>query len=237
MAENYSHLFIPTSPLFRPSTADLARFFEGVVKTGIVGQVDEFHFQRVRSVEPEVRIGRNPFSGESVVLRMPTFQVEYGEVILDPTEIEARARSATDYNVSVFGTGDSRNSPLTVGTIERSGWTPFARPFRVDIECRIRSTTVSMSSIYGEEADKLKIKRFGEPCDTENRTGYFADPDKMTVAEVQGAGCASFWIELGFGKWLCPRVDSSQVALADPDFTRFAAETFGVDFLQGFIMG
>jgi hypothetical protein len=187
MAENYKHLFIPTSPIFRPSGGDLARFFEGIFKKGVVGPLYKIYFTEVHAVEPKVLVGRNPFTGESIVARMPTIQAKRSEVLPDATAIEARTVSATDFNVSVSGTGDPRTSPVAV--------------------------------------------------DPENSTGYFTDPDDMTVFEVQGAGCASYSIELHFGKWLRPRSDSGHLALADPDFTRLAEETFGLDFLRGFSSG
>jgi hypothetical protein len=50
------------------------------------------------------------------------------------------------------------------------------------------------------------VPMFGSECESETATGIFPNPWTGEVIEVANAGCARFWIEFEFGKFIYPDV-------------------------------
>jgi hypothetical protein len=244
MSENYSHLLIPKSPTYRPKAADLAVFFQTAIDAGIVGKSpDELHFQAIRWVKPKTLRGKNPATGEPLIFRLPPYEGVHPIALKSPEDIPAKTRNRKDFNVWISGNCPQRLAPVPVGAIEKGRWKPWKHRLALRLACCVRSKLVSMSNTpnnivsMGNTQDNDDVPRFRHPCKRTNRVGYFTDPITMNVIEVPDAGCASFWIELEFGKWLVPRAVEKNVSLARPDFIRLASNAFQVEFRQGCFWG
>jgi hypothetical protein len=79
-------------------------------------------------------------------------------------------------------------------------------------------------------------RRAGKP-NSFSRPGSYTDPLTMRTIKVAGAGCARFWIEVEFGKWLCPLIEGERLDLVDKAFLQTARDAFGMDFAQGCVWG
>jgi hypothetical protein len=55
----------------------------------------------------------------------------------------------------------------------------------------------------------------------------------MEVIAVQGAGCASFWIEFEPGKFLFPEFTANSLELLNPSIVAEAKSVFKSAFVQG----
>jgi hypothetical protein len=64
----------------------------------------------------------------------------------------------------------------------------------------------------------------------------FRHPRRDLEFTIPKAGCARFWIEFRFGKWLYPRVRES-LDLIHPDILAKAEEAFRTGFAQGCLWG
>jgi hypothetical protein len=76
------------------------------------------------------------------------------------------------------------------------------------------------------------IPAFGSRCEAEPDAGIFSNPWTGSAIEVAGAGCARFWIEFEFGKFVLPRIED-RLDLLSPAVVNLAEDCFKSGFIQG----
>jgi hypothetical protein len=116
------------------------------------------------------------------------------------------------------------------------------KPYFVEIRCNVRQNLVAMSSVY--EMKPLQRPSFGMDCSENDNLGVFCEPDFWSeyhappqwvrpTTLVPGAGCARFWIEFHFGKWLHPLIKGGDLRVLNPQVLAVAHRWFSTSFLQG----
>ena len=88
-------------------------------------------------------------------------------------------------------------------------------------------------SDLGDEQTEGEIPSFGEACRAQRGTALLRHPVTDELSEVTDAGCARFWAEFEFGKWLLPHIGNS-LEIRDPTISELATESFALRFAQGF---
>jgi hypothetical protein len=74
---------------------------------------------------------------------------------------------------------------------------------------------------------------FRDPCDPAQTEGIFINHKTGETIFLPGAGCARFWIEFAFGKWLFPEMKGNDLDLLRPHVVDAAQKAFSVRFAQG----
>ena len=69
-------------------------------------------------------------------------------------------------------------------------------------------------------------------CKDSIRMGVFPNPWTGGVIEVADAGCARFWIEFEFGKFIYPKI-TDNLEVINPKIVSAGEECFGTKFAQG----
>ena len=62
--------------------------------------------------------------------------------------------------------------------------------------------------------------------------GVFPNPWTGGVIEVADAGCARFWIEFEFGKFIYPKI-TDNLEVMNPEIVSAGEDCFGTKFAQG----
>lgn len=100
----------------------------------------------------------------------------------------------------------------------------WKQPYPFSVRCRKRQEpTHFLHSFFGCKCEL----RADEP-------GIFKNPWNDQVIETSALGCARFWIEIGIGNWLMPKITDS-LDILDPRLVAAADGAFGVEFQQGCI--
>jgi hypothetical protein len=217
--EEYIHLLIPSDSHFVPIPRSIADFLSGVVRLGVVPKAQAELFI-IQNVAPEVRRGKNPFTGEVLEIRLPLRRPKKLIGLENLHDLVQHANGVPEYDVRVTSLGLPHVAPLPID---------FAKPYTLTVSCHIRAQTVAMCDLH-EETGPV---RFGENCGEADVMGLFTHPRTLQVIEVPGAGCARFWIEIGLGKFLCPRMDDGNLAIVHPEVMALASECFAISFHQG----
>jgi len=112
------------------------------------------------------------------------------------------------------------------------GDAPFTQQYGFVVRCGLRAEPVSMSCLdEAGSGNEAPAPFFGEPCQRQN--ALFHHPVTGEMIEVLNAGCARFWIEFEFGKWLLPKINDS-LNILDPAIAELADRAFSIKFAQGF---
>ena len=218
MPEQYLHTLIPTDPAFAPTPEQIVQFFDGLFALG----VEPLNW-KLLLVKPSDRVRefKNPLTGEvkSTPLndRVP---VEH------PGDLASAIGTLQQYFVSLDGQGPPRVPPFRV-YYENS---LFTKTYGFVIRCHLKLQPVSMSDLGDGQTGK-EVPFFGEPCS--RRDALFRHPVSGELIEVSQAGCARFWVEFEFGKWLLPKIDDS-LSILDPSIAAMADQAFSTTFKQGF---
>ena len=129
-----------------------------------------------------------------------------------------------DYSVSLEGQGPPKVAPFQVYANGR----PSAENYSFIVRCCLRKELVSMS-----EPGVREGIQFGFPCDASNEALLLRHPRSGKVFQRANAGCARFWIEFEFGRWLLPKIDGV-LELLDSSIVVTAEKAFRLAFEQGF---
>lgn len=228
--EQYIHLLIPDDAKFTPSAGRVAEFFEQVITK------KTFEVVTVPPWQPGLTIGRptgrnrkvkNAYTGEMMELKVPEMERPQ---LQNPSEIANVVERLTHYSVRLSGQWSALSSPIQLFMPDGA---LFDKPCVCTVGCEQRSEPVTMSDLWNEEERTARgILRFGEACAKLGGPGYFMHVRDGSTIEVSGAGCARFWIEFEFGKFLFPRMGSG-LDLLDQSFLAMAEQTFGINFNQG----
>ena len=230
IVEQYIHTLIAADSAFVPRPKQLAIFFEILTATSNFRIISDTRFQPgLRVVKPSGRFrsGTSPITGET--LSIPMFDHIKIERISDvPGAIEGLEH----YSVLASGEWTPENRPLVLLTTDE---VPFEDTYLCEASCHIRPELVSTSS-WDEDAagpTDRSVPDFGEICTAESKNGVYSHPWTGEVIEVPDAGCARFWIELEFGKWLLPKMSDSLDVLS-PVMVAKIEECFGTRLVQGY---
>ncbi|HKN22487.1 MAG TPA: hypothetical protein VJX73_13780 [Terracidiphilus sp.] len=132
----------------------------------------------------------------------------------------------------VFASGEWRwdDPPLILFTTDDK---QFKENYVCEVSCEQRSTPVSTSAWDFEAGPNIRdVPPFGSPCGSGDDTGIFPNPWTGEAIEVPHAGCARFWIELEFGKFVYPKVEKDFEFLS-PSIVGEAEQCFQTEFVQG----
>lgn len=101
------------------------------------------------------------------------------------------------------------------------------------VRCERRPEAVSTSA-WDVEAGSYRhdIPEFGSACKNNVRNGIFSNPWTGDAIEVADAGCARFWIEFEFGRFIYPKMTNGLEVLSPP-IVLGAEQCFRAKFAQG----
>jgi hypothetical protein len=239
MPETYGHTLIPGSIDFVPQPHQVAAFLDNLAK------LDAAPLRAaLRIGKPGFRSGVNPATGET--LTIPVHRYTTLEAAAD---VSAALSGLDDYNVELLGEGPPRLPPfalwlhdirpLTGGQPPESHANDCAviefdskKSYGFIVQCCLRADVVATSDRHGVMPPERQMPTLGRPDKFHTRLGVFHHPCTNKILEVPNAGCARFWVQFEFGKWLFPKIEDS-LNLLEPSVVELAKTSFGTDFVQG----
>jgi hypothetical protein len=226
--EQYVHTLIAADSAFVPKPPQLAEFFEGLVTA--------FHFRLtsgapsrppLRVVKPtgRLRTALNPLTGET--WSFPASDHIGTERLAD---IPGVIDGLDHYSVLASGEWKLENRPMVLLTADGN---PYEDSYLCEVSCHLRPKPVSTSCWNGRTApEEGDVPIFGEACAPEVGTGIFSHPWTGEMIKVPDAGCARFWIEFEFGKFLLPEM-ADRLDVLSPPIVAKTDECFETGFVQG----
>jgi hypothetical protein len=228
--EQYIHTLIAIDSAFVPQSKQIAEFFEILTETCSFRIISDAPFQpglRVMKPSGRFRSGRNPVTGEAISIPMLD-HIKMERIIDIPGAIEG----VSHCSVVASGQWTGENRPLVLLTTDQI---PFEDTYLCEVSCHIRPEPIS-TSCWDEDAagpNSRNVPYFGEACAPGSMVGIFSHPWTGEVIEVPDAGCARFWIELEFGKWLLPEM-ADRLDVLSPVVVAKIQKCFGTGLVQGF---
>ena len=233
MSLQYAHSLIPVVSNFTPNPQQTANF---ITRLSEIGAAPLQAALRVGKLTGGVRTGTDPLTGAKISIPRRSYSV-----IESGADLPSHLMGLDEYDLGAEGQGPPAVRPFRL----YSGWDGFGanqRPeqeftgsYAFEVWCNLRSRPVSTSS-WGNSKGKIQkldgIPNFGEPCVPGGRAGFFENPWTGQMIEVPDAGCARFWIEFRFGKWLAPRI-ADHLNLLEPSIVACAESEFQSPFAQG----
>jgi hypothetical protein len=219
MSEQYVHTLIPNEAQFVPKPEQVIRFLDGLSALGAAPLNPKLTVMRPSG---RVRSFMNPLTGET-----KSIPANDRVNLESTTDLAPIIEALPQYSVVLDGQGPPRLSPFPLYSNDAL----FTQKYGFIVCCRLRAEPVSMSD-PGEERTGSEVPFFGKPCATDDATGLFHHPVTGNLIKVANAGCARFWLELEFGKWLLPKIDDS-LAILNPAIVTLAGESFALEFAQG----
>lgn len=224
--EQYVHTLIAADSGFVPKPSQVEKFFELLTTNYHFRIISDGRFQpglRLMKPSGESRSVTNPMTRES--LSMPIFDRIKIENLSD---LSRAAEGLESYSVLASGEW-ALEKPFILLTTEEI---PFTGSYLCEASCHIQPEPVS-TSCWDEEAgpNDLKVPYFGDPCEMKNSNGTFSHPLTGKPIRVADAGCARFWIEFEFGKFLLPKMDDS-LNILSPTMVTKIEDCFGTRLVQ-----
>ncbi len=216
MGLQYAHMLIPERPDFVPEPDQVSNFFQKLVTMGSAPSDATIRFGKYSG---RARHGANPLTGEKISIPVRDFVV-----LKDVSEIES-APDLNEYDLAMSGKGPAQLPPFALYAIEEGKEVEFGDAYAYEIRGRLRSQVVSTSG----------TPDFGQPCSRASRSGKFSHPRTGNSIEVPNSGCARFWVEFEFGKWLFSKIVDNFDVL-EPTILKAATEAFDTSFAQGGIV-
>ena len=214
MPETYCHTLIPERIDFVPQPQQVARFLDDLVKLGAA------------PLEASLRVGKpggfltgiNPVTREAYTIPRRLY-TPVGAV----ADVPAALSGLEDYDLRFSGKGPPRIPSLRFD---------IESIYAFDVLCCLRPEVVSTSDWHDSATIVRGAPSFGQPDRSHNRLGIFHHPSTNEIIKVPNAGCALFWIEFEFGKWLLPQIVDS-LDLLEPSIVKTTEGCFGATFAQG----
>ena len=238
MSEYYQHYLIPVPHEHRPDADSLLQFIGELFTTGYVGETHTIAFSSVAKRENSTREMTNPFTGETMAMKMPSRKGGKEQSVANIEQLRELINSAEEYDISVSGDTVPSNLPLVIGYVEDSSWMQMKETYHNEIRFRSRSHVVRLSHLRNEDDLHRPLDFsnppppiFDEDCDTDEGDGVFVHPHAGAI-RIAGAGCGMFWIEFNFGKFVYPKPGSNRVDLLDESLVALAEKTLAIEFLQ-----
>ncbi len=226
--EQYIHTLISVDSEFVPDSAQVADFFVELASQLKFIPISGQRFLPglvVAKPSGRLRWGTNPWTGEKVsVPESDRLNLERFEDI--PASIEGSGH----YTVAQSGQWVRTDSPVV---LFKTDGVPYEEGCVCTVRCELRPEAVSTSAWDVEAGPNTRnVPTFGSVCKDAARNGIFPDPWTGNVIEVADAGCARFWIEFEFGKFIYPKVTDSLEVLR-PSIVLEAERCFCTKFAQG----
>jgi hypothetical protein len=238
MSLYYTHMLIPTLPHFRPGVDDVVQFLNRMIGNGHVADNPTIEVAPVSKVKPVTRQMRNPFTGESIDIRSPSWKTERRIQLSETSQIAGECVNQPEFDVSIGGMGMPLAPPLAVGlSTGPHTWNAMDSRYHLEVRCRVRANIVRLSAIQSEEdlhklrRVDLSLPRFGEDCSADERDGLFVHPECGAI-RIPNAGCGMFWIEFNYGKFIFPRVKDGGIDVLAGPVLNLARTTFDCEFIQ-----
>lgn len=227
--EQYIHTLISVDSEFVPNPVQVANFLEALVSQYKFSWFSDA--QQVRSdlivAKPSNRLRwmTNSMTGEKIPIPVwDRLNVQTFEDI--PALIEGSDHYAVRQSGQWVGTG----WPMVLLKTDR---VPYEGNCICTINCELRPGRVSTSAWDVEAGpNRRNIPAFGSECGSGAGKGIFPNPWTKEVIEVDDAGCARFWIEFEFGKFLYPEITNS-LEILHPVIVSGAEQCFRTKFAQG----
>jgi hypothetical protein len=216
MPEQYVHLLISKDSGFAPEVEQVVRFCDGLAEMGAMPVNPKRFLLRPSG---RVRTFTNPLTGEK-----KSFPVNDAIAFVTTTDLLSLIGALQQYAVVLDGKGPPPLSPFPLLFND----SPFTENYGFTVRCVSRPQPVSMF-----DSNSPELPSFGEPCERHDEAGLFRHPVSNELIKVAHAGCARFWIEFEFGRWLMPQIHDS-LAILDSRIATLAAVVFGLEFAQGF---
>ncbi len=117
--------------------------------------------------------------------------------------------------------------------VKTDGFVQYEENYICTVRCELRPEAVSTSAWDVEAGPNTRnVPTFGALCKSPAEKGIFPNPWTGDVIEVADAGCARFWIELEFGKFIYPKV-TDNLEIMSPAVVLGAEKCFRTKFAQG----
>ncbi len=217
--EQYIHMLIPAISAGVPQPEQVVAFFDELSKT------NNFHpgheGLRIQKPSGRSREARNPLTGEVMM-----FPLRDNVKIATPAEIPSLTKGLTEFSVLASGQWQLGDDPPIV--LYKTDGTPYRDNYLCQVGYEVRPGLVSMSTANGNSA----VLEFGEPCEARENIGYFLNPWTNESVGIPDAGCARFWIEFEFGRFIYPMIGNNFDVL-NPSLIAMAEECFQTEFAQG----
>lgn len=226
--EQYSHTLISADSEFAPEPTQVASFYGELVSLFKFSPISGQPFlPGLIVIKPSGRFrsGTNPTIGEETsILEWDRFNLEKFE------DIPALIEGSKHYTVQQSGQWVGKDRPLV---LFKTDGVPYEENYICDVRCELRPEAVSTSD-WDEEVgpNTRNVPMFGSPCKNAVRKGTFPNPWTGEVIEVPDAGCARFWIDFEFGKFIYPKVTDS-LDVMTPAIVLGAQRCFRTKFAQG----
>jgi len=236
MSLYYTHLMIPDHVGYAPRPGQVADFFAALIEIGaapvnlkLQAQADfePLTYARRKSWAAQFRTGTNPLTGEAVAI--PRYTAEFGDVA-GLREALCALQGLDEYEVSIFGSGPPKLPLFPLDTFVDGKSIRHHGPYDLAAGCCLEPEIVSTS---GYDAP-VPFRSFCSPTD---RTGHFTNHRTGEAIRVPNAGCARFWIEFRFGKWVFPQMKDNTLDLLPASVVEAAQKAFAVRFAQGCCWG
>jgi len=227
--EQYIHTLISVDSEFVPDSAQVASFFDELVSQFKFSPI--FDRQRflpglvVAKPSGRLRWGTDPMTGEKV--SVPAWDRLNPERFED---IPALIEGSEHYTVMQSGQWVGKDRPVILLTTDG---VLCEENYICTVSCERRPVAVSTSAWDSEAGPNTRdIPEFGSVCKNKIRNGIFPNPWTGDVIEVANAGCARFWIEFEFGKFIYPKITDSLEVLSLP-IVLGVEQCFRTKFAQG----
>lgn len=224
MGEQYTHLLIATPCDFVPIPQSVENFLQKIVEFGVVSTPAKLVGTRstgqIRKIAlpPGFNAAGDEFSHE--------VRTRFDIAGLD--DIAPAISALPDYEVAVEGIGRPVLPPLPI---------KFSEPYSIRVFVRVSAELRSTSDPHWNFGETPKAVPYGKPCSRESDRGFYVNPHTGADIEIQGAGCAKFWIGFELGKFLFPSISDGNLDLVDRGILDFAENLFETRFVQGCYWG
>ncbi len=227
--EQYIHTLIAVDPAFAPDPARVTTFFEGLISQQKLHPISDIQRSlpglAVAKPSGRSRWMTNQYTGEKMSF------IDFDRWNLEQLEaVPALIESSDHYTVIQSGQWTRDNRPIS---LYKTDGCLFDENYICTVRCELRPEAVSTSAWDLEAGPNLRdVPDFGSACNAKSGLGIFPNPWTGAAIEVADAGCARFWIEFEFGRFIYPRVNGD-LEIMDSTLVTWAEHSFQTKFAQG----
>jgi len=219
MWEQYVHTLVPRNAHFSPNSGQIARYLRDLAALGAVPLESQLVLHKPSG---RIRMFTDPLTGES-----KSFPASERSVLQNIDDLASTIAPLDEYSVALEGKGPPHTIPFLLFNEAAS----FPGTYNFVERCCLRKTPVSMSDLNGMPL-RDEVTPFGELC-TSHEAAILRHPVTNEIIEISGVGCARFWLEFEFGKWLSPKFEHYPNVL-NPEIVRIANQSFETRFVETF---
>jgi hypothetical protein len=203
--EQYIHTLISVDSEFVPESAQVANFFSELVSQFKFSPISGQRFLPglvVAKPSGRLRWGTNSSTGEKIPIP------EWDRLNIERFEdVPAFIEGCKHYSVAQSGQWAGEDRPVA---LLKTDGVPYEENYICTVRCELRPEVISTSAWNVEAGPNTRnVPTLGSVCKDAVRIGIFPNPWTGGVIEAADAGCARFWIEFEFGKFIYPKVTDS----------------------------